>query len=275
MRILFVMTDGYCIGDGVSQSHACAAALDAGHEVCVTSASGPCARVEPLLERIGVRVVPPGTTEEYDLALSGRITLEQFEAASAHVVARRRVSPLPRHQRGSMRHADLGIDALHRAGLFPPVPDAPLAGLLPRRVGEYLLIAPGTSPGRRAARWDRWPEFIRAYRGPVVLCGDAGAREAWQAEMPSHVRDLIGCTPGMDDLLDVIAGAALVASPDTGVAHLAAACGVPTLTIFRTGQSRPENGMPYGPRAWGLVEPEVKEVLDVCARIMAQSRRAG
>jgi len=125
MKILFVMADGYCIGDGVSQSHAYAAARGAGHEVCVTSATGPCARVESLLERIDVRVVPPGTTEEFDLALSGRITPEQFEAATAHVVARRRVAPLPRWQRASMRHADLAIDALHRAGLFPPIPDAP------------------------------------------------------------------------------------------------------------------------------------------------------
>lgn len=268
MRILFVMAGGYCIGDGVSQSHAYAAALRAGHEVCLASAAGPCALVEPLLERVGLRVVPPDTTEEYDLVLSGRITQEQFHAGSARIAARRKVTPLPRQLRGFLRHADLGVDALRRAGLFLPVPDAPLAPLLPPRRGGYLLLAPGTSPGRRAARWDRWPEFIRAYGGPVVLCGDAGAREPWQADLPSCVLDLIGHTPELDDLLRVLADAALVLSPDTGVAHLAAACGVPTVTVFRTGQSRPENGMPYGPRAWGLVEPTVQELIETCARTM-------
>lgn len=268
MRILFLMADGYCIGDGVSQSHAYAAALRAGHEVHVTAAAGPCALVEPLLERTGISVVPPGTTDEYDLVLSGRITQEQFHAGSARIAARRRVTPLPRQLRGFLRHADLGVDALRRAGLFLPVPDLPLAPLLTTRRTGYLLIAPGTSPGRRAARWDRWPEFIQAFGGPVVLCGDSGAREAWQADLPSSVLDLIGRTSDMDDLLAVLADAALVLSPDTGVAHLAAACGIPTVTIFRSGQSRPENGMPYGPRAWGLVEPAVHETLEACARIM-------
>jgi hypothetical protein len=274
MKLLFLMADGFCLGDGVSQSHAYAAALRAGHEVCVSRAAGPCALVEPLLERIGVRMVPAATAEAFDLVLSGRITQEQFRARSERVAARRRVAPLPRQLRGSLRHADLGVDALRRAGLFPPVPEAPLAPLLPPRRREYLLIAPGTSPGRRAARWDRWPEFIRACGAPVVLCGDAGAREAWQAEMPSFVLDLIGRTPEMEDLLGVLAGASLVLSPDTGVAHLAAACSVPTVTLFRSGQSRPENGMPYGSRAWGVIEPAVPEVLEVCARMTAHDGTA-
>jgi len=267
MKILFLMADGFCIGDAVSQAHAYAAALQAGHEVSLARAAGPCALVEPLLERLGVRLVPRDTAEEYDLVLSGRITPEQFQRGAARVRTRRFVVPRPLPQRADFRHADLGLDALRRAGLFLPVPDAPLAGLLSPRRPSRRLIAPGTSPGRRAARWPFWPEFLRADTTPVTLCGDAHAVESWQADLPPQAQNRICCTARLEDVLPLLAETTLVLSPDTGIAHLAAACGVPTLTIFRAGQSRPENGMPYGPRARGLVEPTPDDVLDAARQM--------
>jgi ADP-heptose:LPS heptosyltransferase len=63
--------------------------------------------------------------------------------------------------------------------------------------------------------------------------------------------DTSGSLP-LDGLATVVAGARLLLSGDTGVAHLAAAFGCPSVTLFG----------PTPPNRWGpLIDPELHRVL--------------
>ncbi len=106
----------------------------------------------------------------------------------------------------------------------------------------YLVVAPGASYGP-AKQWDP-DRFVEAASGAarksgraVVLVGASGDRAA-SAAVAAGVRragaaalDLAGSTQ-LPELVGVLAGAAAVISNDSGVMHLAAALGRPTVAIF-------------------------------------------
>jgi len=127
--------------------------------------------------------------------------------------------------------------------------------LLPARPQERvgIVLHPGVS---RFGTFKRWPEAHFAELGdrlavrlgePVVLTagpGERGEAEAVQRGMQQETR--IVEPEGLKALADLLAGAQLVVACDTGPAHIAAACGVPTLTLF--GPKDPAVMAPLGPR---------------------------
>ena len=105
--------------------------------------------------------------------------------------------------------------------------------------GAYVVLAPGASYGP-AKRWDaeRFAALGAALRGRdgtrSVLVGareDGEATGRVVALLGPAALDLTGSTD-LPALAGVLDGAALVASNDSGVMHLAAALGRPTVAIF-------------------------------------------
>ncbi|WP_433282301.1 glycosyltransferase family 9 protein [Pseudonocardia xinjiangensis] len=122
--------------------------------------------------------------------------------------------------------------------LTPPVHPGPAAP---------ALVHPGARFG--AKRWptDRFAEVAAALERPdrpVLVTGTADEHVladhvATSAGLPGD-RVLAGRTD-LHELCRLVAGAALVVSGDTGIAHLAAAFGTPSVTLFG----------PVGPEQWG------------------------
>jgi heptosyltransferase-2 len=109
---------------------------------------------------------------------------------------------------------------------------------LPER---YAVLCPGAEYGP-AKRWPYFGELagkLAETRGlPVVLLGSPKDREAAQGVVG---RNLIGQTT-LDEAIQVIAGAAVVVSNDSGLMHVAAALDRPQIALF--GSSSPEHTPP-------------------------------
>jgi ADP-heptose:LPS heptosyltransferase len=116
----------------------------------------------------------------------------------------------------------------------------------PARAEPVVVVHPGAAFG--AKRWpeERFAAVAAALDGPVpvVVTGSTGERDSAQrvASRAGLAADrvLAGRT-SVRELCDVVAGAALVVSGDTGIAHLAAAFGTPSVVLFG----------PVEPRRWG------------------------
>jgi heptosyltransferase-2 len=149
--------------------------------------------------------------------------------------------------------------ALHYARLSA-APGAPVAQPLPdpklavdaqaalatrRRFGldeRYAVLCPGAEYGP-AKRWPYFPELAARLDLPVVALGSAQERALCAA---LGGRNLAGETT-LDEALDVLAGAALVVSNDSGLMHLAAALGRPQVALY--GSSSPRHTPPLSERA--------------------------
>jgi ADP-heptose:LPS heptosyltransferase len=124
-------------------------------------------------------------------------------------------------------------------------------GLLARR---YVVIHPGAAS--RARRWplDRWAAMAVyfARRGiEVMVTGNAAERVACRTVAGAGGTDLSGGL-GLPQLAAVVAGARLLLSGDTGVAHLATAYGTPSVTLFG----------PTPPECWGpSIDPHLHTAL--------------
>jgi ADP-heptose:LPS heptosyltransferase len=115
--------------------------------------------------------------------------------------------------------------------------------------GRYAVINP--SAGAQGKRWP--PERFAAItdlleqRGmPAVLVGhalDAPLEEAIARSAKSPLRSLVGRTD-LKELTAVLARSAVHLSGDTGSAHLAAALGVPVISLY--GPTDPFRSGPYG-----------------------------
>ncbi len=129
---------------------------------------------------------------------------------------------------------------------LPPVVDGKDLKSFRKEHGEYIVIVPG-------ARWDTkiWPA---AYFGEVasrlptrsVVVGsraDRGIAEKVVESSRGKAVSLAGSTT-LTELIEIMKGASLVISNDSGPMHIAAAVGVPVVAIF--GPTSPERTGPYG-----------------------------
>jgi heptosyltransferase-2 len=114
-----------------------------------------------------------------------------------------------------------------------------------RRFGidaRYAVLCPGAEYGP-AKRWPYFKELAERIGMPVVVLGSRNDREA-----ASGIRgkDLAGRTT-LDEAIELIAGAAVVVSNDSGLMHVAAALGRPQVALF--GSSSPEHTPPASAKA--------------------------
>jgi heptosyltransferase-2 len=101
----------------------------------------------------------------------------------------------------------------------------------------YAVLCPGAEYGP-AKRWPYFKELSERLGMPSVILGSGNDAEAARG-IPG--RNLVGETT-LDEAIDLIAGAALVVSNDSGLMHVAAALGRPQVALF--GSSSPEHTPP-------------------------------
>lgn len=127
----------------------------------------------------------------------------------------------------------------------------------PARAAGPIVIHPGAAFGSRRWPADRWARVagVLARDHDVVVTGTGGEAAACAAVTEGarnvRVRDLCGALD-LAALTALVAGARLVLSADTGVAHLATALAVPSVTLFG----------PVSPALWGpRIDPHLHVAL--------------
>jgi ADP-heptose:LPS heptosyltransferase len=124
-----------------------------------------------------------------------------------------------------------------------PLPRLPIAA--DNRWGvtaHTVALAPGCKTGEMAAK--RWPHFAELARGlsDVAVVGtpdDIGIND-----FPKHVRSFIGQLT-LRETAELMAAAGAVVANDSGLAHIAAAVGTPTVMIF--GPTPSQTLSPFAP----------------------------
>ena len=148
---------------------------------------------------------------------------------------------------------------LHRyhavlAKAFPGLPPMPFADFDPGRAVDsptapYLCLMPGSVWPTKQWPASHFRALVLKARSEgleVVVLGAPGEAEVCAAVAGDEARNLCGRT----DLKEAAAwlrGAWAVVGNDSGLSHLAAACGTPTLALY--GPTDPGGSAPWGPRA--------------------------
>ncbi len=114
-----------------------------------------------------------------------------------------------------------------------------------RRFGlpaRYVALCPGAEYGP-AKRWPYFPELSERLPDPAVILGSANDVEA-----AAGIRgiNLVGKTT-LDEAINLLAGAALIVTNDSGLMHIAAALGRPQIALF--GSSSPLHTPPLSATA--------------------------
>jgi lipopolysaccharide heptosyltransferase II len=115
---------------------------------------------------------------------------------------------------------------------------------------DYVVFAPGANSGSKrlslAAFGDLARKLARKGMGTVVLGGEADGDLARGIQQASpDTLDLTGRF-GLADSAAWICGAQALVGVDSGLAHLSAAAGIPTLAAY--GPTRPRHSAPLGPK---------------------------
>jgi ADP-heptose:LPS heptosyltransferase len=152
-----------------------------------------------------------------------------------------------------------GIQAL-------PQPDLSwLAGPVPELPARYAVLVPGAAPHRPEKRFpaERFRQVAEGLDMKVVIVGTASERPLAQA---IGGIDLTGKTDFLQ-LASVFRGASLAIGNDTGPMHLAAALGIPCISLFSaasdpdlTAPRYPDGGWPCILRSGSLQELPVAQV---------------
>jgi ADP-heptose:LPS heptosyltransferase len=117
-------------------------------------------------------------------------------------------------------------------------------------LGPYAVLAPGANCWNKRLSVASFGSLGRrlAQDGitPVLLGGGAADQEL-AAAIRAQVPQAVDCTGqgGLAWAAAWIAGALALVGMDSGLAHLAAGCGIPTLAVF--GPTRPRHSAPRGP----------------------------
>ncbi|HUT36492.1 MAG TPA: glycosyltransferase family 9 protein [Planctomycetota bacterium] len=150
-----------------------------------------------------------------------------------------------------------GVEAGERRPTLPPRRewlDAARAWLDERGVGRgFVAVHPGS--GGRAKRWpvERFAELAGRLGRPVVwLLGPAEAQDDEARGLGSQVGAVAADVP-LPTLVGLLASCLAYVGNDSGVSHLAAAIGAPTLALF--GPTDPATWAPRGERVAVLGSP--------------------
>lgn len=189
------------------------------------------------------------------------------EPAAAALYRRRH--PVPRD-----RHAVARLRRLFALALGYRIPeDAPDFGLSdtafppPPVAGDYHLLLHGTVWPTKRWPVDRWRALAAALgdKGRQIVIPWHGAADGARAEAIAqgltHARPVE--TPTLTDAAALIRGAAGATAVDTGLGHLAAALGVPVVTLYG----------PTSPAQVGTVGPQVSHLISDLPCAPCRSRR--
>ena len=114
----------------------------------------------------------------------------------------------------------------------------PLSSADPRPAPRAISVHPGSGSPRKNWPLENWLELIPRLPGPVtVILGEAevssvGPALAAGPRSADKRKPCILASPALEDLITHLAGCRLFLGHDSGVSHLAAACGVPCVLVF-------------------------------------------
>ena len=225
----------------------------------------------------------------YVLAVDLRTELLAWLARARERRTRRGARPLGPHA----AEAHLGVVADLLDGPPPPARvwlsdhDRRLAAALLRGLpeGPLLALAPGANWPPKIWPAERFAELARTLAprfAGVVLVGGPGDRERTAAVAAAlggalPAADLAGRT-GLLGAAAVLERCALFVGNDSGLGHMAAAVGRPTVTVFGPGE--PARYRPWGPAAEAVVAPgrdlgrlAAGPVAEAAARALAAATR--
>jgi ADP-heptose:LPS heptosyltransferase len=97
-----------------------------------------------------------------------------------------------------------------------------------------VVLAPGCKTGEMAAkRWPYFPELAAEFDDVVVVgtADDLAQNDGRAMNFPRHVRSLVGKV-SLRETAEVMAAAGVVVGNDSGLSHVAAAVGAPTVMLF-------------------------------------------
>ncbi|MDR3671736.1 MAG: glycosyltransferase family 9 protein [Holophaga sp.] len=156
------------------------------------------------------------------------------------------------------RYASVVARAFPQLGAGPFRPFRPraeaMAQVAARRLelglGRYVVLAPGANCENKrlsvASFAALGAHLLRSGITPVIL-GAGPVDQALAAAIRAQVPQAVDCVGqgGLAVSAAWIAGASALVGMDSGLAHLAAGCGTPTLAVF--GPTRPRHSAPRGP----------------------------
>lgn len=167
--------------------------------------------------------------------------------AARHILECVRAEGLPIDPDAGMR---LALDG----AIFPSDPPSTTEG-------TRFVVHPGSGDLSKNHPPALWRDLLNAlartlhagHARPVVLLGPAEeALRPFFLETRGPVRCEIHWCPGKDQLISLLRSASLYAGHDSGITHLAAMLGVPTMALFRA--SDPIQWRPLGPRVTVIEE---------------------
>jgi ADP-heptose:LPS heptosyltransferase len=129
-------------------------------------------------------------------------------------------------------HFARSLDYPARRTLRPSLPIAPSEKY--EVSTSAVVIAPGCKTGVMATkRWPYFPQLAEAFDDVVIVgtTDDLTQSDGAPMKFPSHVRSLVGQL-SLRETAEVMAAAGVVVGNDSGLSHVAAAVGVPTVMIF-------------------------------------------
>ena len=222
------------IGNVVQTTCILSAAQADGWEAVFCPVSDSGQSLAPLFrdpERPGLRVIGPGDLPEVRAGLSLNIECRAHIAAGDFFHSPFR-EPLEQNEaRAYARFAAnvTGWDVDPAATFVGRGAGVP-AGLLGRQV-----LVPGSKPGWDSKRWPHMQRLAEMLDRPVVLCREADLEAYATLPFLSPIRSAPAeLVTGLDlaQAAAVLRGARAVVANDCGLAHVAAAAGVPTLVLF-------------------------------------------
>ncbi len=140
---------------------------------------------------------------------------------------------------------------------WPDLPPMPYADFdpqvaIPKPEGQYLCLMPGSTWTSKAWPAEHFRTLLleaRAAGFAVAVLGSPDEAQVCDAVAGVEGINLCGRTT-LKEAAAWMRGAAAVLGNDSGLSHLAAACGAPALALY--GATDPGGSTPWGPRSRGL-----------------------
>ncbi|MEY4941238.1 MAG: hypothetical protein RIQ93_2973 [Verrucomicrobiota bacterium] len=190
------------------------------------------------------------------------------------------VAPAARHYCETLR--PLGLEPANfrfRLAPSPPSGSSPGAASVKQCGDESRVIAihPGSGSPRKNWPSERWLAVMRTLVNPVLFILGEAELERWSGSL-SSLSDNVRCAVNrpLEALVTELNHCRLFLGQDSGISHLAAACGVPCLLLF--GPTDPVVWAPPGPairvlrRESGLDSISVTEYEGALKQALAEHR---
>ena len=247
MKTLFVLGGG--IGNIIQATPAIQAVASEGHQIdlmlhCNSSADYQIYKL-PCVNNIFDKQRPPN--KSYDVQLNGPFT--PGARYQTKKVFKTRI-----YYAQHIEEAKVYYDLAVQMGVKTPMPDAKIAvGNWPKHNKDPDTIAmyPGSKHNWAMKRWDKYDQLALKFKKVVVLGTDkdikSHADPTWIKKpwkWPKHVEFMTG---GLQEIAYAILTCKAFIGNDGGLAHVAAATGIPTFVLF--GPSSDVKNKPYSKNA--------------------------